>query len=56
MKPSYLIIAAMSVSYQIEGKQGPVPDKSTIEKGEVVAAIDTTKTKLSDKQKGNLKP
>ena len=46
----------MSVSVLQTGRENRdlYHDKSTIEKGEVVAAIDTTKTKLSDKQKGQL--
>jgi len=56
MKPSYLIIAAIvSLSLQTARENRDFyHEKSKIEKGELVAAIDTTKTKLTKKQKGEL--
>jgi uncharacterized protein len=56
MKPSYLIIAAIVCLVLQTGRENRdlYKDKSTIEKGEAVAAIDTTKTKLNDKQKAQL--
>ena len=56
MKPSYLIIAAIVCLALQTARENRnfYHEKSKIEKGELVAAIDTTKTKLTKKQKGEL--
>lgn len=56
MKPSYLIIAAIvTLAFQTARENRDLySDKAVIEKGELIAAIDTTKTKLTDKQKSEL--
>ena len=56
MKPSHLIIAAVvCLAFQAARENRDLyVDKKVIAKGELVAAIDTTKTKLTDKQKGEL--
>jgi uncharacterized protein len=56
MKPSYLIIAAIvCLALQTARENRDLyQNKNTIAKGEVIAAIDTTKTKLNDKQKAQL--
>ncbi|HMG89399.1 MAG TPA: DUF418 domain-containing protein [Chryseolinea sp.] len=56
MKPSHLIIAAIvCLALQTARENRDLyQSKRTIEKGEAIAAIDTTKTKLNDKQKGQL--
>jgi uncharacterized protein len=56
MKPSYLIIAAIvTLALQTARENRDLyVDKAVIAKGELIAAIDTTKTKLTDEQKGDL--
>jgi uncharacterized protein len=56
MKPSHLMIAAtICLVFQAARENKDLyDDKKMIEKGELVAAIDTTKTKLTDKQKSEL--
>ncbi|HEX6892084.1 MAG TPA: DUF418 domain-containing protein [Chryseolinea sp.] len=56
MKPSYLIIAAVvCLALQTARENRDLyRNKNTIEKGEAIAEIDTTKTKLNEKQKGQL--
>lgn len=57
MKPSHLIIAAVvCLVLQTARENKDFHDqKGVITKGELVAAIDTTKTKLTNQQKGDLK-
>lgn len=56
MKPSYLIIAAVICLALQTARENRdfYNEKSIIKKGELVAAIDTTRTKLTKKQKGEL--
>ncbi len=56
MKPSHLIIAAIVCLALQTARENRdfYNDKKMIEKGELVAAIDSTKAKLTDKQKSEL--